>query len=361
MLVQQHRRLPLGWVIMLVLLALGLGLTPAKAAERVHRFIKFTIQDPDGNFFPIGEVEFCTPEGKCIYADIEKDFPGHFVVPSEELERGTAYSVLIYDKQVAVHYEMNNWVYQPKDYDPGFDRMVELDKFMIYPRFHGTENGDMVFRIDTTLNPEWALRKNVSQYAGPDSTNGFPELVAGFSVPVMLGGNFTTNQDALGGIDDVRPGIGLSGSYRFGYPRYMPEMDNWIFFHELTVAYQQNRYETWEIMTPGRRSDVTFHRLKVSYGVGQMSQSFASHWSVGVTAAFGGVYDGTTMLKYLDRSYKRRGFGIKASWLQRMFQVGRVDVGASGQLELMYYSGDTSADDYWFGMAPSVSIGLVVF
>jgi len=346
---------------MLTILTLWSVATPAGAGNQVHRFIQYTVQDHDGNFFPIGEVEFCTPDGNCLYADIEEDFPGHFIIRSETLEPGTAYTVRIYDSQVAVHFEMKNWVYTPQDYDQSYDYIIEADKFLVYPRFHGNAEGEMVFRLDTTLNPEWAKRKNISQFAGPDTMPDFPRLIAGFQIPVMLGGKFKTDETAIGGVDDVRPGIGISGSYRFGYPDHLPKRGHWIFFQELTVAYQQNRYETWEIITPGRRSDVTFHRLKFSYGVGQMTQSYASHWSVGITAAIGGMYDGPEMLKYLGRSYKRSGFGGKASWLQRIFTVGRVDVGVSVQAEVMYYFADNISDDYWFGMAPSASIGLVVF
>lgn len=346
---------------MLTILILHLPFGSAQAQDRVHRFIQYTVQDSDGNFFPIGEVEFCTPDGDCVYADIENDFPGHFIIPSSRLEPGVAYSVLIYDLNVSVHFEMHNWVYMPKDYDQAFDRYVQLDKFLIYPRFHGGEDGGMTFHLDTTLNPEWALRKNLPKYAGPDSLPDFPKLVAGFQVPFMLGGKFTTDESAIGGVDDVRPGIGVFGTLRFGYPDHMPPRGHWISFQELSFGYQQNRYETWEIVTPGRGSDVTFHRLKVSYALGQMSQGYGTHWSAGVTAAFGGIYDGADVLKYLDRTYRRPGVGVKASGIHRIFKVGRVDIGVNGQVELMYYFADNGPDDYWFGMAPSASIGLVVF
>ncbi len=346
---------------MFIILAACLPSGPVEAQDRVHRFIQYTLQDSNGNFFPIGEVEFCTPEGECLYADIEKDFPGHFIMRSSELEPGVAYTVRIYDLNVAVHFEMDNWVYAPRNYDPSFDRFVETDKFLVYPRFHGHEDGGMTFRLDTTLNPEWALRKNLPKYAAPDSTPDYPRLVAGFQAPFMLGGKFKTDNSAIGGVDDVRPGLGIYGTIRFGYPKHMPPRDHWIFFQEITLGYQQNRYETWEIVTPGRRSDVTFHRVKLSYGMGQMSQSFGSHWSLAVTVATSGLYDGTEMLKYVDRSYRRSGFGCKASALQRLFQVGRVDVGISAQMELMYYFADTGSDDFWYGTAPSASIGLVVF
>jgi len=355
---------PKSWmplVFMLSFLAFQLAFAPAEAQDKVHRFIQYTVQDQDGNFFPIGEVEFCTPEGECLYADIKNDFPGHFIMQSGQLKPGVAYTVRIYDLNVAVHFEMHNWTYTPRNYDPAFDRFIEVDKFLIFPRFRGQPDGGMTFRLDNTLNPEWALRKNLPKYAGPDSTPAYPRLIAGFHIPVMLGGKFKTDETAIGGVDDVRPGVGVFGSIRFGYPRHMPSRDHWVFFQELTVGYQQNRYETWEIITPGRRSDVTFHRMKFSYSMGQMSQSFGTHWSLGVTVAFGGIYDGTQLLKYVDRSYSRSGFGCKASAMQRMFQVGRVDVGLHLQAELLYYFGDKGPDDYWYGVAPSASFGLVVF
>ncbi len=345
----------------ILILAVWLVSVPAGAQDKVPRFIKYTVQDSDGNFFPIGEVEFCTPEGQCFYADIEEDFPGHFLIPSKMMEPGVAYAVRIYDIQVAVIMEMHNWVFVPRDYDAFYDRLVGVDKFLVFPRFHGDQDGGMTFQIDVTLNPEWALRKNLPRFTGPDTLPDFPRLVAGFQIPVMLGGKFRTDNSAIGGVDDVRPGLGLSGTYRHGYPSKRPPRDEWIFFRETTLAYQQNRYETWEVITPGRRSDVTFHRLKFSYGMGQMNQSYSSHWSVAVTMAAAAVFDGPQVLKYLDRTYKRFGVGCKATWLQRLFQVGRIDVGASLQLELMYYFADNGPDDYWFGTAPSASFGLVVF
>jgi len=348
-------------VFIFLILALCSASSSAGTWTRVHPFIQFTVQDQDGNFFPIGEVEFCTPDGQCLYADMEIDFPGHFILPSDQLRPGVAYTVRIYDLNVAVHFEMHDWIYVPGEYDPSYERFIELDKYLIFPRFHGQSDGSMVFSLDATLNPEWLKRKNLPRFAGPDSLPDFPRLVAGFQVPVMLGGKFRTDELALGGVEDVRPGIALSGTYRFGYPKHMPPRGHWVFFQQLTLAYQQNRYETWEIITPGRHSDVTFHRIKLSYGVGQLSQSYGSHWSFDLTVAAGGLYDGFKVLRYLDQAYKRPGIGCRVSWLQRFFQVGRLDVGLSTKLELMYYFADSGPDDYWFGTAPSASFGLVVF
>lgn len=356
-----HCRIRLGLVVLFLWSALGLRAGTVRAEDLVPRYLQFMVQDQDGHFFPMGEVELCTPDGNCQYADIKPDFPGHFFFPSARLQPGVAYTVRIYDLNVAVLYEMRNWVYAPRDYDPSFDRLVDEDKFLVYPRFQGQPDGGLTFQLDTTLNPEWLKKKNLPRFTGPDSLPDFPRLVAGFQIPVMLGGKFRTDLNALGGVDDVRPGMGLFGAYRFGYPRHLPPRDGWVFFQELLFSYQQNRYETWEVITPGRRSDVTFHRVKISYGLGRMNASFSSHWSVGLTAAAGGIYDGSQILKYLGRTYRRTGVGLRATGLQKFFQVGRVDVGLSAQLELMYYFADNGPDDFWFGTAPSASLGLVVY
>ena len=32
-----------------------------------------------------------------------------------------------------------------------------------------------------------------------------------------------------------------------------------------------------------------------------------------------------------------------------------------GQLELMFYPADSGDNDYWYGLAPSISLGLMVY
>ncbi len=186
-------------------------------------------------------------------------------------------------------------------------------------------------------------------------------MLASVGMPLMLGGKFGTDAEALGGVDDVRPGISLSGIWRFHYPRREPERDNWVSFREWGLTYAQNRYEVWEIVAPGRRSDVTFHRLQMRLGVGRMSQSYATHWSAGAQVAFSGVYDGSRLLRYQERYYNRFGAGAYFSVLRRFCEVGRVDVALRMKAETLYYFADQGPDDFWFGLAPAVSVGLVVF
>ncbi len=348
-------------VLVLLMLWLILPTGLAMAGVKLPRYIQFTVQDADGNFFPIGEAEFCTPEGDCYYADIEIGFPGHFYMDTRNLVAGQAYEVRIYDRDVAVHFEMKDWTFRPQDFDPLFDPFVQAEKFLIYPRFQGQEDGGLVYRLDTTLNPVWAERKHQPRYTGPDTLPDYPRLLTSAAVPVMLGGKFGTDLEALGGIDDVRPGISLSGNWRFHFPRHPPERDDWIGFREWGATYAQNRYEVYQIVAPGRRSDVTFHRFKFHFGFGRMTQSYTTQWSMGAQIGLGGIYDGAALLRYDGRKYTRLGGGAYAELMKRVFEKGRVDIGLKLRTEVLYYLGDKGPDDFWFGLAPSFSLGLVVY
>lgn len=343
--------------VLLFCLAAGTALAEVK----LPRYIQFTVQSADGYFFPIGEAEFCTPDGECSYADIEKGFPGHFYLDTDDLEAGQSYSIKIYEKNLAVPYEINGWTFRPKDFDPLYDPRVGIEKFLVYPRFQGTEDGELIYRLDTTLNPEWVERKNMPRFTGPDTLPDHPRILAKVGMPIMLGGKFGTDDHAIGGVDDVRPGISLGATWRNKYPRHPPELDNWIPFHEWGVTYAQNRYEVWEIVAPGRRSDVTFHRLHVHYGFGRMDQEYENHWSLGAQVGLAGVFDGADLLEYEGTSYGRLGAGAYANLIRRMFEVGRVDVALSLRTECLYYLADSRPDDFWFGLAPTISLGLVVF
>lgn len=325
-------------------------------------FIQFSIQDASGNFFPQGEIEFCTPSGRCIYADIQPGFPGNFYLPSKELHADTLYTVMIYDPQVKVLWEMKDWVFEPLKYDPRWNRWLNVDKFRIYPRFFVHPDRKMTFAIDTTLNPEWErLMGQVNGYAGPDSLPDFPRFLLAAQGHLALGGRFDSDPQAAGGVLAVKPGFGLTGLLRFDYPQRRLKRDHWASFREIGFGYAQNRYETMEVITPGRRSDVIFHRAWLSAGIGRVNQEMTTHWSVAGALAWGGIYDGPEILKYLDRTYRLFGVGAQARAVQSFWNTDRADVGLILQTELMYYFADEGENDFWYGWAPSVSAGLVVY
>lgn len=334
----------------------------AQARDKLPLLIQFSIQDENGNFFYEGEIEFCTPEGECIFADIQPGFPGHFFLPSEDIQAGVPYTVFVYDPQVTVLFEMRGWTFDPADYDPGHNSYWKLDQFLIFPQFRAHQDRKLTFQLDTTLNPEWKVVSGLG-YADEDLDNlpDWPEFLASIQVPFMLGSKFTSDENAAGGVSSVKVGVGLSGTWRSGYPKIVPERERWVPFREFTLAYNQNRYETLGVYYPGRDSDVTFHRFTLSYGLGKMDQTMKKQWSVSAALGYGGIYDGTKLLRYLDRNYSMFGLGVQARIIRGIYESDRLNIGLMGQLEWMYYLGDHQDDDFWFGSAPAALIGLTVY
>lgn len=331
------------------------------ARDKLPVLIQFSIQDENGNFFYEGEIEFCTPDGECVFADIHPGFPGHFFLPREELKPGVPYTVFVYDPQVKVLFEMRGWTFIPEDYDPGYNSYFELNQFLIFPHFKAHPDRQLTFHLDTTLNPEWKVVSGLG-YAGEDLDNlpDWPEFMASVRMPAMLGGHFTSGLEAAGGVEKAKLGVGLAGTWRSGYPRVVPERDARVPFRELEVSYHQNRYGTLGVYFPGRRSDVTFHRLTVSYGLGRMDQAMINHWSVSAAVSVGGIYDGGSLLEYDGRRYFLVGGGLKARYLYGMFDMDNLKVGLDAQLEWMFYGGGDEGD-HWYGSAPAGAIGITVY
>jgi len=336
----------------------------ARAAQRdgPPALLTFSVQDADGNFFPRGEVEFCLSDGRCIYADVDLGYPGHFVLPSKELRPGVTYTVMVYSPDVDVIYETRDWQYVPADYDPGFDRLLDVEKFQVFARFRGTADGGLDFHITNTLNPEWERRAGLELATDdPDSVPHFPSTLSGFGVPMMLGERFRSDPEAAGGVLSVSPGFALDLSWRWGYPRRLYRTEKWVPFRELTFSYAANRYETAEIVTPGRTSDVTFHRLGVAYGIGRMSPAEHNQWTVSAAVGLGAVLDGSETLQFRGRTYRMFGAGLRARFIREIFGGGEIHTGLTLQGELMYYPADTGDDDFWHGLAPSAALGVVFY
>jgi len=360
----EGRRSGLGvWLLAICALwgAFGGG-QPATASDKLPLLLQFSIQDEDGNFFHEGEIEFCTADGECLYADINQGFPGHFFLPTTELKPGVPYSVFVYDKAVNVLYEMRGWTFIPEEYDPEYYRIWDEDKFVVFPIFEAHRDRRLTFRLETTLNPEFERKGGLDPATvGPDSLPPFPRFMGAVEVPFLVGGKFSSDENAAGGVIEVKPGFGVRAFWRTHYPTALPERDGWVSFRVFSAAYQQNRYKTWEVYTPGRQSDVTFHRVTVSYGLGRMDQARSKHWSVSAAASVGGIFDGGKTLEYLDRKYQLFGLGGQARGIYQIYQNGHIKVGALGQAELMYYPGGSGDNDFWYGLAPSFSFGFVIY
>ena len=345
----------------IALLAAIFAASEVLARDKLPLLIQFSIQDKDGNFFYEGEIEFCTPDGDCIFADIQPGFPGHFFLPTEKIQPGVPYTVFVYDPQVTVLFEMRGWTFNPKDFDPGYNAYWELDQFLIFPQFRAHPDRRLTFHLDTTLNPEWKVVSGLG-YAGEklDNLPNWPEFMASVQVPYLFGGKFTSDEEAAGGVTKIKPGIGLSGFWRSKYPRIVPERSVWVGFHEVQLSYNQNRYDTMGVYFPGRNSDVTFHRMVLSYGLGKMSPFMTSHWSVSLAVGCGGIYDGGNVLNYQGRRYFMVGAGLKARYVHELFSTRNLKVGLDTQVEWMLYPSEEE-DDFWYGSAPAATIGITVY
>lgn len=348
-------------IFLLVAIIAALGLLPVQAAERAPGFIQFSVQNSASEFIPIGEVEFCVNGGKCIYADIERGFPGHFYLSASDLDEDATYTVMIYTMDVQVIYEVRDWQYVFEDYNRGWDKALNCEKFLIYPQFHGDPQKGLSFKVDATLNPEWEERAGTQFEIEEANPLQFPQFILAAQVNSMLGGNFKSDTNVAGGVISVSPGWQVSGTWRHGYPARYSWEEGWVTCRDLKVTYAQNRYETMEVVTPGRVSDVTFHRVNVAYGLTRMSQSQINHYGAAAVLSVGGIYDGSQALTYLDREYDLLGGGLQAHYQKMFLSSGGLEVGGIIEASAIYYPSKDGDDDFWFGLAPSLSLGVVVF
>lgn len=334
----------------------------ATAAPGDPGFIQFSVQDRDEKFIPIGEVEFClNGNSGCVYADIDRGFPGHFYVNAKDLVPGGVYTVMIYTRNVRVIYEMRDWQFVAEDYDRGWDKVLNCEKFLIFPQFRGDPDGRMDFRLDTTLNPVWEQRAGEGLIIEEPDPLRFPDFIFAAQANAMLGGRFKSDTNAAGGVISVATGWQVTGTWRHGYPQRHAWDEGWVTCRELSLTYAQNRYDTAEVVTPGRVSDVIFHRLNLGYGMSRMNQSQVNHYGVAAIVSVGGIFDGGKKLQYLDRRYGLIGVGVQAHYRKMLLSGGGLEVGAVLEAGAIYYPSQADDNDFWFGVAPSASLGVVVF
>jgi len=291
--------------------------------------------------------------------------------PFEVTENGTFnFSAADFDLQeiYRVSYEdstgqivciLDGWQFKPEDYDQEFDATQNVNKFNLKPVFwdtgkiHLSEKNKTIleFNAKRVRNPWWYESVTIS----------LPKYLIAAQVCFMFGSNWTTNGDALGGVIGNFPGLHFVGAYRFGYPENARVGGAVISYREFSLAYAFNRYEIKQAYDPGNTADVQFHRITAAYNFGRISFDLKKHYSFGPALSVGGIYDGSTPLEYLDRSYGLFGFGAQGKFIHQVVQMGGLDLGFQAQLELMFYPADRGENDFWYGLAPSLSLGVIFY
>ncbi len=308
--------------------------------------LQVPVVDAQGGPLTSGVVLFCPQDAPCLEFPISPT--GSISLDSSLLEPAGVYAVLIYGDDLAVRFATYGWVYGGDTTDPDAEPVLR---------------GVSAQQLEVVLPPPPPPPADPVAAAAADDdgqTEDFPRFLGGVMVPFMLGGAFGTDADALSGVTDVSPGFGVIGCYRFGYPVRRNLGRTSVTFQELSLAYAQNRYHLEPVQPSGAGSDLTFHRFYGTFGLGRQWQR--SQGVLAAAASYGGIYDGSELLEYRDRSYGMFGLGLQGRYVWRMVGGnGRLALGLLGQVELMYYFADHGDNDHWYGWAPSASVGLMVF
>jgi hypothetical protein len=333
--------------------------------------------DDAGAPITAGSVVFCPLAADCLEFPIAAD--GTFELDRTRLEQGTAYTIIVYNVQRAVLFATFEWIYDAAPFERASSGKT------IVPELRGTKKQEAVLEF-VPAGEEAPAPPKVSAPQKPDPAEvpekkkpapvppkkmpapvraaewdrrvATPRLAFGVYVPFMLGSHFGVDRDALGGVTDVAPGLGVVVAYRFGYPPAGEPGRRVVHFRELSLTYALNRYTVGDIVDPTRSSDLTFHRVSLALGFGRLTARTLLSGALAV--GYGGVYDGSERLEFNDRSYGMVGVGFQGRCGYELFGGAAHGLGLLGQVDLMYYPADHGDDDHWYGFAPSLSAGVMV-
>ena len=254
---------------------------------------------------------------------------------------------------------MDGWQFRPEDYDQNFDSKQNVNKYNLRPVFWNTG------KTHHSEKNKSAMEFNVKRYRNPwwyDSLAlSLPKYFVAAQISFMFGSNWTTNEEALGGVVGNSPGFHFVGAYRFGFPQISKVGGPVIYYREISVSYAFNRYDIDQANDPGSTADVQFHRITAAYSFGRMGHNLVNHFSLGPALSVGGIYDGSTPLEYMDRSYGMIGVGAQGKFIHQVVETGWGNLGLHAQFELMHYPADRGENDFWYGLAPSFSLGVVFY
>ncbi len=352
--------------VIVALLAASVTTAGADTSAAAADSLEFVIETTAGEPLWGGELEFCAGED-CVFVELVSP-DGRFGIAVADVDPDKAYTVIHYDERGRTAHALRGWRYVPSSWDRGRDPELGVDRMIISPTFTGTDDGQLIFSLNTEVNPAWQEMREVAVAevvrAERDGMLAVapPRLAFAWRVPLMLGGRFVADEGFAGGVESVKPGLSFGLDLLFGFADVTgAPAAGWSGYRVFELAYAGNRYETRQLLSPGELSDVTFHRLSLSFGTGWMSPTREWDLRLGISAAWGGIYDGDDVLAYGGRDYGLSGAGAYAQVRRSIVRGGGADVGLVVRGGYMHYPADAEDGDIWYGGAPSLAVGLVVF
>jgi hypothetical protein len=356
---QSHSLHPLKGPFLLMVLLVILAPVAVQANDEVEASQTITVKilDANGSLVTGGsllfkgsdqrEIEFkVTEKGSIGFS--ETDFPSHEI-----------YRVAYEDTIGQTVFLMDSWTFDSEEYELEYNTKQKVNKYQISPVFQDTGVAHpneipmtvMTYQVNRVQNPWWYETTTIST----------PKFLLAAQASTMFGSNWTTNSDALKGVVGQSLGFNFVGAYRFGYPDDQSVGKPVISFRELSVAYAFHGYEVNQALEPGQTADLTFHRVTAAFSFGRMSNSLNRHYCFGPAISVGGILDGSNVLEYMNRTYRMVGFGAQGKYIIKVVHMLGIDLGLQGQLEIMYYPADNIENDFWYGLAPSFSLGATIY
>jgi len=306
------------------------------AIKRPMPGLRFQVLDAAHQPLTGGTVAVCPGADDCH--DVPIDAQGRLTIPSELILHHRVLAFVVYDIQGATLYATSDWSASAAQ-----RRLVATTPSKARCRLVGSDHHGLQVEIGSPgptreLTPEPVPRRIPRDLATPAPWR----LMVGSSW--LVGGHFTGDDEALGGVESAAAGpfVGLlydRGPWRLG------------------VGYALNRYRiTRRGDTDG--GDLSFHRASVQIGV----VDTGGPWSLGLSGAlsYGGIFDGRTRLELAGRSYSLLGFGLRVDLARTIWEGGARQVGAFLLAEALHYPSDTTDHDHWYGTAPALGLGVLL-
>lgn len=298
--------------------------------------LRFQVLDAGHQPLDGGVVVVCPGLDDCL--EVSLDDEGWLTIPSEFVLHHRTLTFVVYGPRGEPRFARSDWSASSAQ-----RRVVAADPEQARCRLLGDDDHGLQIEIRppaaaAPVKPTLTLPPGSSgeQAASPWRL----ALGAGW----LVGGHFTGDSEALGGVDSVAPGPWASVLRRQGPWR-------------LGVGYAMNRYRVTRYDDAGA-GDLSFHRLTAEAGL--VSES--GPWALGVAGAvsYGGVFDGTSRLELDGRSYSMLGLGFRAELTYEFWDLGDRRLGALLQVDAIHYLADETEHDHWYGTAPALGLGAVL-